>query len=81
MAQVQQGRLTVHTPNIIYDGPFGDHDMPCSVLHGQEKAVLDMNQGVFHPSWKAQGDGWRLIRVKSRWQKLLFWLAGFGGGR
>ena len=53
-------------PKVTTDGgPWAEHNMPCAVRH-DEPAVLDMNTGVFKPSWKAQREGWMLVKVP-RW--------------
>lgn len=51
-------------------GPLALHDQRCAVLPG-ESAVLYMNDGVFHPSWKAQIDGWHLVRATTRVQRFI----------
>jgi len=56
-------------PEIKIYGPLADHDQRCAVLHG-EPAVLDLQTGVFFPSWKAQEKGWHLVRAKTLIQKL-----------
>lgn len=60
--------------NYIDFGMGFHHNMPCAVLSGTEHAVIDCATGAFHPSWKAQESGWRLIRATSRFQK---WLLRF----
>jgi|SRR5882724_5539791 len=45
--------------------PVSDHDQCCHVCWTQ-KAVLDMNTGVFHPCWTCQKKGWRLAK-RSSW--------------
>ena len=57
-------------PEIDNHGLFARHDQRCAVLKG-EHAVFDCNEGVFHPSWKAQSDGWQLIRADTWWRRLL----------
>lgn len=53
-------------PEVLSDGgPWAIHNMPCCV-HSQEKAVLNLNSGVFGPSWKAQREGYRLIKIDPR---------------
>lgn len=56
------------------------HKMPCNVMNGvyrkREPAVIDLQSGVFHPSWAAQRDGWFLIRARSRWQRFVCRLIG-----
>jgi hypothetical protein len=59
---------------------FASHDQRCAVEEG-EFAVYNCQTGVFHPSWKAQKDGWRMIQVTTWWQRLLFKLAGHHGKR
>jgi len=59
-------------PTIVTDGgPWANHNMPCAVYDQKEKAVLNLNSGVFQPSWKAQQNGWHLIKVKNKFQKLV----------
>jgi hypothetical protein len=56
-------------PLVENHGLFAIHDQRCAVLSG-EHAVLELGQGVFHPSWKAQSDGWHLVHadtVFKRW--------------
>lgn len=49
-------------PTIVSDGgPWVKHNMPCAVEPSQ-KAVYDLGQGVFLPSWAAQRQGWMLIK-------------------
>jgi hypothetical protein len=57
-------------PTIQYYGPVAFHDMRCAVLPGHH-AVLDIATGVFHPSWAAQEQGWRLVRADTWWRRLL----------
>jgi hypothetical protein len=47
------------------------HNQACAVYHRRLSAVLDCNTGVFHPSWQAQQDGWRLVRVDRWWKRFL----------
>lgn len=58
-------------PNIEYHGPCAEHDQPCAVYYHTEPAVLDMNTGVFQPSWKAQADGWALVRANTPFKALV----------
>lgn len=62
-------RPTTHKPEIVSLGLFAYHSQSCAVIHGQP-AVLDMNTGVFQPSWEAQEHGWRLVRATKWWQRL-----------
>ena len=56
-------------PTIVTDGgPWAEHDYPCPV-HLDEPAVLHLDTGIFHPSWKADKEGWMLIRVKSKFKR------------
>ena len=60
-------------PKILTDGgPWARHNMPCAV-HPDEHAVLQLNTGVFQPSWKAQYEGWILVKVPKWLQRLLRW--------
>jgi len=66
--------METHKPKIESHVIYADHDQSCAVRHG-ESAVLDMHEWVFHPSWKAQKDGWRLVQAKRWWQRtLLKWV-------
>ena len=51
-------------------GPWCEHNMPCPV-HIKNRAVYDMNSGVFNPSWEAQSEGWMLVKPP-RWLRWLF---------
>ena len=69
--------METHKPNIQTDGgPWAEHDMPCAVHHENQSAVLDIGTGIFHPSWLAHKDGWRLIEVRSRWQWFCLRISG-----
>lgn len=59
--------IRLHRPTIVLHGPTAIHDQCCAVHH-KESAVLNLDDGVFHPSWKAQQEGWRLVKSKSRFQ-------------
>lgn len=54
--------MILHKPTIEFHGPVADHDQCCPIIH-DEPAVLDMDTGVFQPSWKAQRMGWALIQT------------------
>ena len=55
-------------PTVETDGgPWAIHDMPCAIYQ-DKPAVLDLNTGMFHPSWRAQEDGWMLVKVP-RWAR------------
>ena len=49
-------------PTIEPYGPAVSHNMPCAV-HRDKPAVLQGNSGVFLPSWKAQEEGYMLLKV------------------
>lgn len=49
-------------------GPIAVHNYPCPV-YDDEHAVLNLNCGIMEPSWKAQKEGYILIRVKRIWLK------------
>lgn len=72
----------VFVPTVVEhdSGMAANHNMPCGVMNGvykdSEPAVLDLNCGVFHPSWQAQRDGWFLLRVRKRWQRFICRLIG-----
>ena len=68
------------TPSIEFHGPAAFHNMPCPVHHGyileneivlsEEPAVL--SNGIFQPSWKAQAEGYRIVKLpKAKWKRLL----------
>jgi hypothetical protein len=56
-------------PAIVVRGPVAEHDQCCAV-YNTESAVLDLSEGVFKPSWRAQRIGWHLIRARTRMQRL-----------
>ena len=62
-------------PRIHYEGPVAFHTQRCAVLPG-EYAVLDLNAGVFRPSWAAQQQGWRLVRADTWLRRLALRLFG-----
>jgi len=51
-------------PQVIDLGPVVVHNMPCAV-YIEESAVLNLNLGVFHPSWRAQKEGWTLVQMNA----------------
>lgn len=64
-----QRRMSLAEIKIETDGgPWVTHNAPCSVF-GDEHAVLDLNNGIFLPSWKAQGEGWRLVKADTRFRR------------
>jgi len=69
----------IHHPKVVTDGgPWATHDMACAVYSGSKPAVIDLNQGVFFPSWEAQSKGWRLIKVTNRFQHFVLQILGLG---
>lgn len=58
------------------DGFWIGHNYPCPI-YGDEHSVYNINTGLFEPSWKAQKEGWMLIKVKSkRLRGFINWLVG-----
>ncbi len=50
-------------PQVKTDGgPWATHNMPCCI-HADSHAVYDLGTGIFHPSWKAQKEGWALVKL------------------
>lgn len=62
--------MQARKPNIVSDGgPWAEHDQACAVRHDiPAKAVYNCNTRVFEPSWNAQSDGWRIVRVRNKFQ-------------
>jgi len=52
--------------------PAYTHNFPCPVHYDKEHAVYFTNDGVFEPSWKAQQEGWKLVKLDT-WFKRLVW--------
>lgn len=72
-------RIAPREPRIEHIAPgVAEHDQRCAVISG-ESAVLNLDKGVFEPSWAARAQGWRLICVRSRFQRWL--LRAFFNGR
>ena len=61
--------------DILTDGgPWADHNYPCPVYR-EEHAVLDLSTDTFHPSWKAQSEGYMIVKIERLWaRRLLKWL-------
>lgn len=55
-------------------GPWVRHNMPCAVAWDAAKAVFDMDQQIFKPSWQAQDEGWMLVRATGGRAALVRWL-------
>jgi hypothetical protein len=49
-------------PTIKVVGPASLHNMPCAI-YGRQFAVLDTTYKIFNPSWTAQEQGWRLVKL------------------
>lgn len=60
-------------PTVAFIGPAAQHDMPCPV-YPESFAVFQCHRGVFHPSWRAQTEGWRLVRARNWLQRLILHL-------
>lgn len=65
-----QHSIAPREPTVDNHGIFARHDQRCAVYSG-EHAVLNLNEGIFHPSWKAQRDGWRLVYANTWWKRTL----------
>lgn len=67
--------MEIHKPTVENIAPgVAEHDQCCAV-NWRAPAVLNVDRGVFEPSWAAQGEGWRLIHANTRWKRfLLRWL-------
>jgi len=50
--------------------PFCSHNYPCPVYFNLH-AVYDMNEGIFKPSWKAQNEGFRLIKADTKIKRFI----------
>jgi len=57
-------------PTVEYHGPIAEHDMPCAVYQ-DHPAVLNCNSGIFQPSWKAQKEGYMLVK-SPKWLRWFF---------
>lgn len=51
-------------------GPWVRHNMPCPIYWDMKKAVFDLNNNTFQPSWSAQEEGWMLIKATG-WRAFL----------
>lgn len=60
----------IRKPIITHLGLVTCHDQSCAVLP-DEHAVYNYNTGIFHPSWKAQIQGYHLVHADSKFKKLL----------
>jgi hypothetical protein len=74
MIEVNDPKLTEVPAEIKYFnyGLAITHNYPCPVLYNSdEKAVCNLHDGTFHPSWKAQEAGWKLIKADTWFRKQL----------
>jgi hypothetical protein len=77
------GNLQPRKPEFLDLGIVVEHNQACCVYHSGadiRSAVIECNTGVFHPSWRAQQEGWKLVQAKSwfqRWLLNTFFDAGF----
>jgi hypothetical protein len=62
--------MKARKPTIQDYGIVAEHDMACAV-YAEKSAVLQLNTGVFQPSWEAQENGWRLVHARNRFQRLV----------
>lgn len=62
--------MQTRKPVIENHGIFAEHDQCCAVRFN-ESAVLNLERGVFEPSWRAQQEGWRLIRADTKLRRFL----------
>ncbi len=70
--------MKTRVPNIENHGLMAFHDQACPVYSTTEPAVFDCNTSIFHPSWRAQGQGWRLVKADT-WLKRLALRVAFSG--
>ena len=52
------------------DGPIAFHNYLCAVCR-DEKAVIDLSEGVLQPCWVCQKSGYRVVRLN--WFTKFFW--------
>lgn len=60
-------------PTVAFIGMAAEHDMPCPI-RPHLFATYHCQTGVFHPSWGAHEEGWRLVRARNWFQRLLIHL-------
>lgn len=63
-------KLSIVSIDDLGGAPFCKHNYPCPI-YSDLPAVRIMGRGYFQPSWKAQDEGWRIIRIDNRIQELL----------
>lgn len=47
-----------------------EHNMPCAI-YPDNFAVIDCSSGIFQPSWKAQREGYIILKIKNKFIKKL----------
>ena len=58
--------------DIVTDGgPWAEHNYPCPV-YTNCKAVLDLDKGIFQPSWIAQKHGYHIIHANTWIKRLIY---------
>ncbi len=67
--------MELHTVQLQIHGPVAEHDKVCAVYWNHESAVYNLNEGVFYPSWRAQSEGWTLVKADTWWRRFLVRLA------
>lgn len=61
------------TPVVHTDGgPWAKHNYACPICW-QEKAILNLNTGVFEPCWRCHRLGWTINRRRKRLRWLPLW--------
>jgi hypothetical protein len=59
--------LPVHRPIVETDGgPWAEHDMACAVCW-ENKAMLNLHNGVFFPCDSCRAKGWGIGRIRGKW--------------
>lgn len=69
-SQIEDAAVKPRKPTIDNHGIVAFHDQCCAV-NWNDSAVLNLDKGVFEPSWTAQGEGWRLVHANTWWKRLL----------
>ena len=65
-------KLPLVEVKIVTDGgPWATHNYPCPVYR-EKHAVINLNSGVFEPSWQAQLEGWHLIKADNWFKRLVY---------
>jgi hypothetical protein len=71
---------TPRMPKVFNFGVYAVHDQACPVYWSNAHADFNCNTGIFHPSHRAQAEGWRLVQANT-WFKRLVMRIVFGGAR